>query len=64
MHTGTFSHYRGYSEADPPVPIPNTVVKSFNVDNTWMVTSREDRKLRYSKKKGITDCNAFFIIYY
>ena len=24
----------GYSEEDPPVPIPNTVVKLFNADDT------------------------------
>ena len=27
----------------PPVPIPNTVVKLTCVDNTCLVTSREDR---------------------
>ena len=26
-----------------PVPIPNTVVKLINADNTWLVTAREDR---------------------
>ena len=27
----------------PPVPIPNTVVKLTGVNNTWLVTAREDR---------------------
>ena len=29
----------------PPVPIPNTVVKTHNGDNTWRATSREDSSL-------------------
>ena len=31
------------SDEGTPVPIPNTVVKLINVDNTWLVTAREDR---------------------
>ena len=27
----------------PPVPIPNTEVKLFHVENTWLATAREDR---------------------
>ena len=27
----------------PPVPIPNTEVKLFYVENTWLATTREDR---------------------
>ena len=27
----------------PPVPIPNTAVKLTGAENTWMVTSREDK---------------------
>ena len=33
------------SEEDPPVPMPNTEVKLFNVDGTWRETARESRKL-------------------
>ena len=33
------------SEEDPPVPMPNTEVKLFNVDGTWWETARESRKL-------------------
>ncbi len=29
----------------PPVPIPNTEVKPYSADNTWLVTAREDRKM-------------------
>ena len=31
------------SKEDPPVPIPNTEVKLFNVDDTWWVTAWESR---------------------
>ena len=33
------------SKEDPPVPIPNTVVKLFRVDDTWRVTAWESRTL-------------------
>ena len=33
------------SEEEPPVPMPNTEVKLFNVDGTWRETARESRKL-------------------
>ena len=29
----------------PPVPMPNTEVKLDSAENTWMVTSRKDRKM-------------------
>ncbi len=35
----------GVSKEDPPVPIPNTEVKLFYVDDTWRETARESRKL-------------------
>ena len=35
----------GYSEGDPPVPIPNTVVKPFSADDTSGATPRESRSL-------------------
>ena len=31
------------SKEDPPVPIPNTEVKLFNVDDTWRATAWESR---------------------
>ena len=33
------------SAQDPPVPMPNTEVKLSSAENTWMETSREDRKV-------------------
>ena len=30
---------------DPPVPIPNTVVKHSEAESTWVATPWEDRKL-------------------
>ena len=35
----------GDSERDPPVPIPNTEVKPFSADGTWLETARESRTL-------------------
>ena len=35
----------GDREKDPPVHIPNTEVKLFIVENTWLATAREDRTL-------------------
>ena len=32
-----------YGKEVPPVPIPNTVVKLFHVEDTWRVTARENR---------------------
>ena len=40
----------GYGERDPPVPIPNTDVKPFSADGTWLETARESRSLPDSKK--------------
>ena len=33
----------------PPVPIPNTVVKLYCADNTWLATVREDRSMLTQK---------------
>ena len=38
-------HSGGDSERDPPVPIPNTEVKPFSADGTWLETARESRTL-------------------
>ena len=35
----------GDCKEDPPVPIPNTEVKLFYVDDTWWATAWESRKL-------------------
>ena len=34
-----------YDDEDPPVPIPNTVVKLISAENTWMETSWENRSM-------------------
>ena len=39
--TDTFSG--GNGEGVPPVPIPNTEVKPFSADGTWLDTARESR---------------------
>ena len=38
-------------ERDPPVPIPNTEVKPFSADGTWLETIWESRTLPDSMKK-------------
>ena len=35
----------GHNEGVPPVPIPNTEVKPFSAESTWLETAREDRSL-------------------
>ena len=40
-----FNQSGGYDEEATPVPIPNTVVKLFGADNTWLETAWEDRAL-------------------
>ena len=42
----------GYSEGEPPVPIPNTVVKPFSADDTSGETSRESKSLPESLSQG------------
>ena len=32
-------------DEDPPVPIPNTVVKLVCAENTWLATAREDKSM-------------------
>ena len=50
-------------ERDPPVPIPNTEVKPFSADGTWLETTWESRTLPDSIKKGLTPygVGSFFI---
>ena len=40
-----------YGERDPPVPIPNTEVKPFSADGTWLETTWESRTLPDSMKR-------------
>ena len=39
----------GNGEGVPPVPIPNTEVKTFSADGTWLDTARESRSPPDSK---------------
>ena len=50
------------SKRKPPVPIPNTVVKTLSGDNTWRATSWEDNSLPTSNlnKKARIDGFQFF----
>ena len=50
-------------ERDPPVPIPNTEVKPFSADGTWLETTWESRTLPDStKKKPQTNVWGFFFV--
>ena len=40
-------------DEDPPVPIPNTVVKLVRADNTWRAASRKDRSVPQQKKDDL-----------
>ena len=40
-----------YGERDPPVPMPNTEVKPFSADGTWLETTWESRTSPDSKKE-------------
>ncbi len=51
------------SEEDPPVPMPNTVVKLFSVDDTWWVTARESRELPEQRRLCLTDVRHRFTLY-
>ena len=53
------------SERKPPVPIPNTVVKTLSGENTWRATSWEDSSLPTSKlnKSEITWIGSFTFLF-
>ena len=53
-----------YGERDPPVPIPNTEVKPFSADGTWLETTWESKTLPDSMEKGLTPNGwAFFLFH-
>ena len=43
----------GNGEGVPPVPIPNTEVKTFSADGTWLDTARESRSPPDSNMGGV-----------
>ena len=49
------SKVRVHGDEGTPVPIPNTVVKLINGDNTWLATAREDNTTRTQMKDGPRD---------
>lgn len=44
------TNFGDHSMGDPPVLIPNTVVKPHRAESTWLDTAREDRTLPISIK--------------
>ena len=53
--TKQFNISGGNDEGVPPVPIPNTEVKPFSAESTWLDTAREDRSLPESIWKKSQD---------
>ena len=51
----------GHNEGVPPVPIPNTEVKPFSAESTWLETAREDRSLPDSNSEA--HMSFFFYLY-
>ena len=49
-------------EEEPPVPIPNTEVKLFSVEDTWWVTARENRTLPEPKIRSNSDFWYIFLV--
>ena len=45
LNLNKFTFSGGNDEGVPPVPIPNTEVKPFSAESTWLDTAREDRSL-------------------
>ena len=46
----------GNGEGVPPVPIPNTEVKPFSADGTWLDTARESRSPPDSNGHSVMGC--------
>ena len=47
-------------DEDPPVPIPNTVVKLIRAENTWRAASRENRSMP-TQRSSFTELRCFLI---
>ena len=58
-HTST--NIGGNGEEDPPVLIPNTEVKLFIAESTWLDTAREDRTLPISIKPFTCRWAVFYV---
>ncbi len=55
------THSGGDNEGVTPVPIPNTEVKPFSADGTWLETARESRSLPDSISLRCRSSGAYFI---
>ena len=54
-----------YSKEAPPVPIPNTEVKLFRVENTWLATTWKNKSMPALKKKNQSfKAGSFFVYFY
>ena len=51
----------GDNEGVTPVPIPNTEVKPFSADGTWLETARESRSLPDSNNGSLQNSEPYFI---
>ena len=47
----------------PPVPIPNTVVKTHSSENTWRATAWEDNPLPTPKLKRELNCKCDSVLF-
>ena len=47
----TFNDTGDNGEGETPVPIPNTAVKPFSADGTWLDTTRESRTLPVTERR-------------
>ena len=53
----------GNGERVPPVPIPNTEVKPFSADGTWLETARESRSLPDPNEEAQQKLGFFFFAF-
>ena len=60
----TLNHSGDNGEGDPPVLIPNTEVKPFSADGTWLDTTWESRTLPVPiKERAVIYCSFFYTYY-
>ena len=52
----------GNGEGVPPVPIPNTEVKPFSADGTWLDTARESRSPPDSNRSNPDRIASFYVL--
>ena len=60
--TKQFNISGGNDEGVPPVPIPNTAVKPFSADGTWLETARESRTLPDPTKRTDSFESVLFLL--